>query len=589
MKRIAIFALVAAGCAGSLDGNTDNPDAGNSSDAPPGCIATLSYDPPFPVAQTITPIRAAVDVSNSPGVLSYSWTVTYNSNPVTFTQEASDNSSIGFFAPNTGKYQVSVQIGGSSAECSFASAMINVADPNANNGTVRLRTVASPTLAPPQETVIQIQGGGDYNRDIALDQGISFSGTVTNGVGGAGVPAYVKLMPVGAPAAFTEIFASGTGAFSARLLGQVHGVLVIPTSTTLAPKLLTWMGIMTSASFAVTGGTVVSGVVRDPSGAGLGGAKVQLMGGIVPSTLATTASNGTFSVRTDFPSNSPITVKVTPPAGSGLPRLEASGTLDLQQSLTIAYASGLQTCNLGGNAVKRGGANQANANVTFVGTLAGTSGTATTGAMSVNLTGTVRVATTANGSGVLPTVLVPRSNALSAAVSLSAADWAVDAVDTSACAAQTIDAPVGITRTGITKNATTLLGGVIVEATPINELAAADAQPIVTTSDANGNFSIDLASGGTYDVRFIDPQARAAPLPVLSTPPANVPQIALLPKALTISGKVTVTGTSNPIIGASIQILCASCSGIDASRPIAQTATDAQSNYRIAVPDPGVM
>jgi hypothetical protein len=585
MKRIAILALVAAGCAGSLDGQ-GNPDAGGNSDAPPGCIATLSYDPPFPVAQTITPIRASVDVS-SPGVLSYSWTVTYNSNAVTFTQEASDNSAIGFFAPNTGKYQVSVQIGGASAECSFASAMINVADPNANNGVVRLRTVPSPTLAPPQETVIQIQGGGDYNRDIALDSGLSVNATVTNGVGGAGIPAYVKLMPVAAPAAFTEVFASGTGTFSVRLLGQVHNVLVIPTSTTLAPKLLTWMPGITS--FAVTGGTVVSGVVRDPAGTGLGGAKVQLMAGVVPSTIATTASNGTFSVRTDFPTSTPITVKVTPPAGSGLPRLEASGTLDLQQSLTIAYASGLQTCNLGGNAVKRGGANQANANVTFVGTLAGTSGTATTGAMTVNLIGTVRVPTTANGSGVLPTVLVPRSNALFAAVSLSAADWAVDTVDSSACAAQTIDAPVRINRTGITKNATALLGGVRIEATPINELAAADAQPVVATSDANGNFSIDLASGGTYDVRFIDPQARAAPLPVLSTTPANVPQIALLPKALTISGKVTVTGTSNPIIGASIQILCAACTGIDASRPIAQTATDAQSNYRIAVPDPGVM
>jgi hypothetical protein len=63
----------------------------------------------------------------------------------------------------------------------------------------------------------------------------------------------------------------------------------------------------------------------------------------------------------------------------------------------------------------------------------------------------------------------------------------------------------------------------------------------------------------------------------------------MLPKALTITGKVTASATTNPLIGASIQILCASCTGVDASRPIAQTATDAYSTYRLAVPDPGVM
>lgn len=589
MKRVAILAVLVAGCAGSLDGDHNNPDGGASGDAQGGCYATLSYDPAFPVANTITPIRVAVTISNAPGVLDYSWTVTHNSSPVTFSQEASDNSAIGFFAPATGKYIVSVNISGASAECSFASTMINVADPNANNGVVRLRTVPSPTLAPPQETVIQIQGGGDYNRDIGLDSGIGLSGTVTNGVGGPGIAAYVKLMPVSAPAAFTEVFSSATGSFSVRLLGQAHNVLVIPVSSTLAPKLSTWLpGI---SSFPVTGGTVVSGVVRDPAGTGLANAKVQLFAGGVPSTLATTAANGTFSVRTDFPTNTAITVKVTPLATSGLPRLEATGALDINQSMTIAYAAGLQTCNLGGNAVQRGGVNQANAAVTFVGTLAGTSGTVTTGAANASAVGTVRVSTTANGSGVLPTVTVPRSNALAAAVSLSATDWAVDTtVDTSACAAQTINAPAQITRTGITKkDAATVLAGVRVEATPVGELALADAQPVVVTSDSGGNFSIDLASGGTYDVRFIDPLARAAPLPALGIAPAGVPATAILPKALTISGKVTVTGTSNPIIGASIQILCAGCSGIDASRPIAQTATDQQSNYRIAVPDPGVM
>jgi hypothetical protein len=36
-----------------------------------------------------------------------------------------------------------------------------------------------------------------------------------------------------------------------------------------------------------------------------------------------------------------------------------------------------------------------------------------------------------------------------------------------------------------------------------------------------------------------------------------------------------------------VQLLCASCTGLEASRPIAGTATDAASHYRVAVPDPG--
>jgi hypothetical protein len=38
-----------------------------------------------------------------------------------------------------------------------------------------------------------------------------------------------------------------------------------------------------------------------------------------------------------------------------------------------------------------------------------------------------------------------------------------------------------------------------------------------------------------------------------------------------------------------VQILCGSCTGVAASQPIAETATDATGAYRIAVPDPDPM
>ena len=65
--------------------------------------------------------------------------------------------------------------------------------------------------------------------------------------------------------------------------------------------------------------------------------------------------------------------------------------------------------------------------------------------------------------------------------------------------------------------------------------------------------------------------------------------MATLPKASTIYGKVTIVGQPNPAKFASVQMLCATCGGIDATRPVAQTATDELGNYAVAVPDPGTM
>jgi hypothetical protein len=45
-----------------------------------------------------------------------------------------------------------------------------------------------------------------------------------------------------------------------------------------------------------------------------------------------------------------------------------------------------------------------------------------------------------------------------------------------------------------------IIDGIRVEATPINELALADAQPIVATSDGSGNFSI-IVPGTNGSVR----------------------------------------------------------------------------------------
>jgi len=593
MRIVGVVALAcAAACAGSGADAGPSADGGVSGDAST-CGTAITFDPTEPEANGTAPIRAAVNIGGTAtGVLTYSWDVTFNGNPIAFTMEASDNSQIGFLAPTAGPYRVTVNIGGP-VDCSYAEAFVNVLQPGAKQTFYRLRTLPSSGNVPPQEQVIQVRGGADVNRDIALDPGITASLAVQQSGTGAGVQAYVKMMPVGAPNAFTELFTLANGTFSAKLLGQNHTALVIPTSTSLAPALVTWAP--TQAALVIGTGTVVSGVVKGPTGSGLSGAKVQLSSGGVPSTVGTTAADGSFSLRTSFAANASVTVKVTPTAASGLPRLEATGMFNLSSSVQVTYSSSLATCDLNNTPVRRNGNNQNNAKVTVVGTLPGTSGSVVAG-VTASAIGQVRIAATADGTGKLSSVLVPRAASLSAVVELGMNDFAVDTIDTATCGALTVDAPDLIVRTGTAKNvANDVLSGVRVEATPIGVLAQADAQVITAITNASGAFSISLASGGRYDVRFVDPYARAARLEQLNISPAAVPTTATLPKSLAISGKVSVSGSSQPVTSASIQLLCApgpsnpTCTGIETTRPVAETASDGISAYRIAVPDPGTM
>ena len=592
MRQALLLCFVLTACAGDLGNSGD--DGMNDAGVPDGSIGwTISFDPIDPIASPILPIRAYLTLVNSQGVLTFDWSVRFNGSAVPFTEQASDGSQIGFLAADPGVYDVSVSISGPSA-CPYASTPITVTAPGANADLFRLRTVPSPSLAPPQETYLQVKGGGDANRAIALDPGIAVAGLVKDSATNTGVAAYLKFMPVSMPTAFSELFSASSGMYSLRLLPIDHDVLVIPSSPGLAPKLVRWTAVPLTTQLQVGPGTAVTGIVRGPSGVGFGGAKVQLYAGGVPSTIATTAADGTFSVRTDFPASATqVTMKVTPPAASGLPRLEATGAFDLGQSVQVRYAASLATCDLASTPVKRGGTNQPGARVTIVGSLPGVAGTVTAG-VAVNATNSVRASATANGSGVLPARLVPRG-ALTAVTELvvpaqSLPDHAASALDTSACSVTAIDAPAMTQVNGTTKlDATTALANVRVEAEPVGDLALAGVAPVQVISSAAGAFSLPLAPGGRYTVRFVDPKQRAAPLVADDVAPAGVPTSAVLAKALSISGEVSVVNNANPVIGASIQILCATCTGLESARPIAETATDTISRYRIAVPDPGTM
>ena len=573
MKR-CVLALALIGCAGGADNanKASALDASNGADAG-GCSNALIFEPAFPVAGDHIKVTAQVF---GPGVIDYVWMV--DGVPNTNYESVTDHSAIGFDAPTADSHTVSVQILGSSG-CSFAQQTISVMNPNGTLVMYRVRLTPPAALAPPQETLIQVHGGQNSDRPFAIDPGAVLSGSVT---AGAAIPAYVKLTPVLGPA-FDLVT---TGTFMTHLQLQAHTVLVIPQNNALAPRLFTWMPGMGPNAFPVDAGTPVSGTVLDRGGAPLANAQVQLEQLGVPSTIATTAANGTFTAHHTFDATDPITVTITPPATSGLARLTATAAFDLTKSIQVSYAASPATCNLAGTPVTRATAPQANAMVTVVGALAGTAGTVATGTTSANATGMVHVAAVASGAGTLPATLVPRAP-LSAVIEVAAGDFAVAALDTSACTAQALDAPAPIVAAGKIENATaTALAGARVEAMPIGALALANLIPVEATSDAGGNYALSLAAGAHYALHFFDPGGRGAPHDFPDETAAGVPVEALLNSAIAISGLVTVIGFPNPVANASVQILCASCTGVAASQPIAETATDTTGEYRIAVPDP---
>ncbi|MFT3693662.1 MAG: hypothetical protein QM831_11015 [Kofleriaceae bacterium] len=569
-----LFAVALAGCSMGSDGgacgeNCGLNDAGGQNDAGGGC-AVISFAPANPKAGDHVKATATPFVT---GVVHYRWKVDGVANT---TYEAPDESAIGFDVLEPTSHSVSVDLDDPSM-C-HADGFINVSNPNGVTTPFVMRVIPNDTIAPPQEQTILVQGGTQTQRPVYLDPGVELDATVEDAVGM--IPAYVKLTPTLGPA-FDLVT---MGPIAPRVQVQPHTILVVPMDNTLAPRVFAWMPGVGMNTFLVDTGTAVTGTVTDRSGNPLANAQVQLTQAGTPSTIATTAANGTFTARVSYGSTAMTTIAITPPAGSGLAKMSATAMFDLSMPINASFMASPATCDLAGTPVKRGGTNQSGAIVTVVGNIAAAGTIA-----GQTASGEFHASATAGG-GTLPTLLVPRA-ALSAVAQIAAGDYAVAAIDTSTCAAQTIDAPARTTQSGTIKSpdGTQVLAGVRIEATPTGSLAGATLIPVEAVTDANGGWSMLVASGATYNVQVIDPGRRGT----LSLAPNAFPAGTVsLASALSISGTIGLIGGGNVIEAASVQLLCApsaSCTGLTAQQPLAETATDITGFYQLAVPDPGSM
>lgn len=567
MKTALLLALAVLGaCSGELGPIGDD-----------DCSLTLSFTPTMPVAGPTNVVRVNSAASNVIGTSVYNWTVSRGGSDVPFTYAQTNRSAIEFTATDAGIYEVSAQLTPSSNGSCTDSANINVlADTTFENA--RLHIVPPPSaMGPIVDRPIQIHDGSDFALGpVVLELSTLATGTVRN-ASGVGIPAYLVLSPQGMGGAMVETFASGTGAFSARLLLQPHDVLVIPSATNIAPQRLTNYTPggtlpMLTAPDTITG-TVHQGATP------IANARVQVTIDGVPTTIGVTAANGSYSVLGHHQAGASVTVAVTPPATSGLPRLEVTGGITTTSAIDVAYSAALVPRNLGGVPVRRGGAALANRAVVLVGNVAGAGTIA-----GLTATGYLRVPTTTDAGGNLPSVLAP-AVALSAVTTVGPGDLAVGSIPATAPAA--IDAPAMTAIVTTAGGGSAALSGATLDLVPKGALAAANAPALHFTADETGRVTGSIPTGGTYDVRWSDPLGRVGPLVAYDR--ASIAAAYTLPPAVYISGDVTITGNANPVVGASVQILCDGCTGLDRNRPIAEAATDAHGSFRIAVPDPAAM
>jgi hypothetical protein len=593
MKR-ALAALIlgcgwfVAACAGSIDAGPDDASDGDSDDTSTdddgGCNVRIDFDPPAPLIGMHPQLRAIAD-ADLPGVIDYQWQVRHNGTAVDFLPaQANTDQAIRFDIPETGVYDVTVLV----PNCGEGERSVAVEDPQADFADLRLRVIPPTSIgAPPIDRVQRVYGGGDKLVTAYLDSGIVATTRVEDAAGG-GVAAYLRFSPVSMPAATVEAFSASTGDVSPTLLAQEHSVLVIPTSNLLAPKKLTGWDASASAAtpLVVDTGTAIAGTVVDGTGAGIAGATVQLEVAGVPTTYGTTTATGAFTVRSSVISGF-TKVSVTPPATTGLPRLEASSSaLVLSQPVAIAYASTIAPRDVGGTTITRTGG-LANARVVFTGSF--DAGTVQTGASApVTMTGSVRVTLTTDASGDLPAALVPDER-LTAVITAGPGDVAVTAVDLTASVPATIAAaPMMAFTTSVRTPTTPTTPSVAadraeLEAVPIGDLADGGAQAVRFTANASGTITGSLAVGGRYQLRFRDPKQRGAPR-VVEVEADAIASTYTLVTSLDLIGSLVVSDSDVALDNAIIQILCGSCQGIDRERPLVETVS-VDGEFKVAVPD----
>jgi hypothetical protein len=585
MRSAIIFAVVmlalTAACGSSDDGATPGDDGGSG-----GC-GSLAVSPQGVLIEGDTIVVTAT--SSRSGVASYAWTVTHDGVAVTTMMAAANNSARQFVAVEPGDYSVEVVISTTAGNCNLGE-ILGVSDGTASG---RVELVVRPPdklgVAPLIHAINVVSGASSPAGDIPVLRGRMIAGHVVDS-GGQPMRAYLKFDET-TMSPEIEAYTDANGDFSAMVADDTYSLVVVPQDAAV-PAYRYAMGTSATPIITVPAGTSVSGTIRGPAGTPLANATVQLIDSGVASTTATTAANGTYTVKFSPPeiigTSFSAHIVVTPPSGSGLPKLDGGGDLSTS-GVDAQYASTLVVRNAGGMAVNRFGAGLANTPVMIVGVIP-VAGTVTSATVDYDAVGTVRIAATTNAGGVLPATSVP-SASLSIVVRPSISDVAVAALDTTTSVPASIAAPMMTPFTLTVQRAdhatTALVANARIELVPSGALALAGVPSTVFTGNAQGIASGTSASGGIYEAHVSDPTLLAGTRILTSADAAALSTTLVLPKPVSVFGSLTVQGEANRLPNTPIELRCRGCNGLDGVRPLVEGMTDDQGRFSLVVADPG--
>jgi hypothetical protein len=560
----------------------------------------ISFTPDQPQA----PVEVLVDGSIYPsgwlaGIEAYQFDVAFEGAPVEIRErDPFDGSKIAFTAEQPGAYRVSLFGSIGDEECVDGLVVVNVLDPAAQVDTYRLRFVpAAGQPAPIQEQAIAIPGGvSSYSLGaIGLANGVVAHGTVVDG-GGAPLAGYLRLVATGGGEQVIEAFADAAGGFTTRVAGASYQALVVPADPAIAPARFDGLAAGVAVELAVSAGDPISGLVVDGGGAPLAGARVSLRIDGVPSTLAVTDAEGAFTVRARAGGATAVTV--SPPPGSGLPRLDLPAGAGLVAAvgvpLTIRYAAGLTARDLALEVRLADGVSPAaDARVTWIARPLAEVGTVTaSGGDALAAGGGLRWTTVADGGGALAASGLPETLydvvVETGAVGLLEVDLAAGVASPAALVAPSAARLVG----QLTAGEGDPVAAAQVVATARGVLANVPGAVATAASDAFGAFALDLVGGGGYDLSLVPADAQLARVRLVGvTAPAagSVGDLGLteLPPAISVFGQVTIPGVAGGAAGVTVMALCWDCEGVAAQAPVAEALTDGAGRFTLAIPDPG--
>lgn len=609
---LAAFVAAVLACGGGLPDDDD--------DDVPSCDMAFSVvtDPDSPTEEVGHPgvemvVTGQISSNDITGFQLYEWGVELDDVSVPFDSVSPNGDVIELTPERTGVYTISLggSVGG--LECDAAGSRdVNVVEEGAQPERFILRVVPAPgDDVAPQDRSIQIFGGGNGYAlgPVVIAEGVSVGGVSSDALGQP-VPAYVRAWPSppigGAPLLLSEIATGDDGAYDLQLVADdEYDVLVVPASPELAPYAL--HGAPDAIPLATTfePGDPVSGTVVDGDGAPVVGARVSLVVGGLPSSIAVTDEAGGFALQ--MRAGASLSVIVTPPDASGLPQLELTDAevgVAAGSAIAVAYGAALTARAVAPVVREADGATPSpGSRVTWIGRPIESAGTIVIdGEPPLAAIGRVRHTVEAGPGGDLPSILLPAAlydvvvdppaDATGQAVALVAVDLSEGEP---APAALDLAAPAELRGSILApgQEGDAPLAGVRVQAAPRGILANSTGAVASARTAADGSFSLALAGGGDYEITADATAQRQGRVRWTITAPAPGVELdiepAVLPRVLRATGQLIVPSGGGVVAGAHLQLFCSTCAPDGGADAVAETLTDGAGGFELMAPDPGVV